>query len=144
MRYAALITAEQQYTLLEMRAEGKGYVEIGKEFGLTNVQASNQYRTIQLYFSRGYLERVKDIAKAAGKSFQDIVTLIKKKFTPHIPKEKTQLRIQINQIIFSPGIWYAKKTGQTFDAERKQGYYIVNKNPLFKVKEIDCTEIKTA
>ena len=40
-----------------------------------------------------------------------------------------------------PGVWYEDRIGQVFDVYLEDGYYVVNRNGLFRIRECDVEDI---
>ena len=140
IRPQKLITHEKILTLLQMRVSEYSYTKIGATVGITARQVSNKVLSMQKYIARGYFGTVSAISQKTGVPKQDIIDLINHKFDKKAKWADRKTSIKINKEISSSVIWYASKKGRIFPAERKHGDYIVNSNPLFKVKAIDCVE----
>lgn len=138
----SFLTNEEIYTLLEMRSNGITYRNIGKELGVSEQMISRKYSGMLANFNDGYVTRVSEVAKAAGKPFSLIVSMLKCKIDFFKTRKKDPIMIRINNDNLPKNIWYSNKGGRVFDASRQGVDYIVQDKPLFKVDPDHCTIYK--
>lgn len=134
-----LLSNEDTYELLKMRANGIKYRKIGEVLGLTHKQVSNQYRSVLIGYRGGYMGTIKKITELSGEPMHEIVRLLKVNIEI-APVEKKQLMITIEKAT-NPKVWYAQKIGETFPAKKTIHGYWINNNSLFNVKLNDCIEV---
>ncbi len=140
MRKSKLSMAEK-YKLLTLRIEWGDYQKIGDYFSITPKQASAIHTTIKTAIRSGRFYTVKKISNVTGEDEKRILELVAFNIKKGIKNAKSYpiIKVKINDIVSSPNIWYANKSGRIFQVTDKITHYEVT--DLFKIRKEDCTVI---